>query len=276
MCGGSLGSGGVGSSPFGSGSSLHVLSARARATNAVEVVFASPPAAADAATAWDALNPHNWTLELGSPFGLPVPLIQDVTREGSTTVVVYLDAEMGAPGEYRIVVAAGVRSAGGVEIPASLECRSALFGTFPPPRVDVVVDRGDSPADLANQQTGQTDSALGTLVVTDAGDYALERGRPYLKKRIIRRATTAAGEFYHLPQYGFGQGLKTTIRPGLLVSMAARARSQILLEPDVSACSVRAFTVADHPELVWLDIKVRDELGTSVEVVVPVGGVAPA
>lgn len=273
MCGGSFGSGGSGSSSFGGGASLFVVSAEQEALNAILVTFSVAPDARDPATSWDALNPSNWTIVAIDPVDAPPRLVQYVERgPTSEQVRVFADGPLGAPATYRIIASAAVQAAGGGVIDPSLSCRSATFATHPPTRVLPAVALTDPETDLANPQTAAEGSSalLGTYQITDQGDLANETGRPYLRKRILRRASTGISEFFHLPGYGFAESIKGTIRPSMLARMQSRAQAQIMREPDVAACVVRAFQLPARPGFVVLDIRVRDTNGEDHQLTVPV------
>lgn len=273
-CGGAFGSGGVGSSPFGSGSLLYVVSAREEALNAVLVTFSTPPEMVDPASIFDALCPSNWTLSVLSPFDATTRLVQWCERVDALTVRVLLDGPLSAPATYSILASSTIRDMAGVPIYPS--CVSTSFSTFPPVWLPPEQrERTEAPADLNNPWLAKDasegpDAPLGTYQVTDSGDYALERGRAYLRKRVLRRATTMQGEFFHLPSYGFAPQLKGLIRPSLLRSIAAKAAAQIRLEPDVESVSVEASLVAGDTNVVLLDIKVSDRYGRAEELQVPV------
>lgn len=271
-CTGAFGSGGAGATPFGSGTLLAVAEARETSLNSVLVEFTVAPSAADPATAWDALNPANWTVEPLSPPGIVVRLAQWVRRASETAVEVFFDGPLDAPATYRIV-AANIRSASGVSISLDGACRGAEFDTFVLYRVPPDRARPDVRADFANPQTlgdEKVTNPLGTFQINDRGDYGLETGRAYLRKRIFRRASSALGSFFHLPEYGFEPRLKGTIKPSMLRALQARAQAQIAREPDVRSVQVSAFTLPDHPEIVVLDIRVEDTNGQAEQMTVPV------
>lgn len=267
MCGGSFGSGPFGSMGFGSGSGLGVRSAEEIALNAIRVTFSEAPQASDPATAWDALNPENWTVEPLSPVGAITRLVQDVQPgELPEQILVYMDGSLSAPGLYRITVAGTIRDLGGGTI--SSECLYADFETFRPARVPPGATLDTSRYDVANPQTRA--ALLGTYQINDRGDYANESGRAYLRKRVIRRATSALASFFHLPNYGFAARLKGLIRPADLRRMQTAAEQQIAEEPDVAGVRARARQHPQNPSVVILDLRVKDTLGGTLEIAVPI------
>jgi len=271
-CVGAFGSGPFGSVPFGSGSSVSLFAARQVALNAVRVTFVVAPAISDPAVAWDALNAENWRLEARDPAAAIVRLAQWVEKVDEAQVDVFFDGPLSAPAIYRIV-ASDLRTPSGSPIALVQDCRQADFATFPPYRVPPNRARPDVRTDLANPQTlsdEKVTNPLGTFQINDRGDYGLESGRPYLRKRILRRATSAFASFFHLPEYGFEQPLKGVIKPSLQRALQARAMGQIMREPDVARASVEVFTLPDHPEILVLAIAVVDTNGQADQMTVPV------
>lgn len=273
-CGGAFGSGGVGSTPFGSGSSLAVVSAVQEALNAVLVTFSAPPRMFDPGSVYDARNPANWTLSVLEPYDAEVRLAQWTERVDALTVRVLFDGPLSAPARYEIHASPTIEDLTGLPI-VSL-CAGAVFETFPPTRVaSPFAPAAQTPADLNNpwllkDAQGVRPTPLGTLQVTPEGDYALERGESYLRKRILRRATTMQGEFFHLPNYGFGLMLKGTIRPDVLRRLQAEAQAQILREPDVATALVTAQLAAGTTDTIVLTMTVTDRYGLTEELTVPV------
>lgn len=268
-CTGALGSGGAGSTPLGSASYLAVAEAREVSRNSVRVTFSTAPVASDPATAWDALNPENWRLEPLSPHGIVVRLAQVVRRVAETAVDVFFDGPLDAPATYRIVVE-NVREVGGGEISLDEECRAAAFATFPLFRVPPARARA-ARVDLANPQLlndEKVTNPLGTFQINDRGDFALESGRAYLRKRILRRATSALGSFFHLPAYGFEQPLKGLIKPSVIRSLQSAVLAQVLREPDVAKAAVEVFLA--RSDILVISIKVVDTNGEADQMTVPV------
>lgn len=274
MCGSGFGSGGVGSAPLGSGSALSVSEAIQTQVNAIDVSFSTAPLARDSASTLDSLNVANWTVEPRSPYGALVRLVQWAERVNEYTVRLLLDGPLSAPAVYRVTAAVSVADIYGISI--SPECREADVATFSPARFSPeFVSSAESPADLNNpflvkDAASSSPPPLGTFQVTPAGDYALERGSSYLRKRVLRRATTMAGEFFHLPNYGFAQPLKGNIKPDLLRKLQALAQQQILREPDVASVLVTARLAEGTSNIVVLDMKVSDRYGRTEELTVPV------
>lgn len=274
-CAGAFGSGGFGSMPWGSGYGLGICSAAVVARNAIDVTFAGFPLAQDPGLPNDALNVANWSLELREPYGCALPFVQAIEEISEHVIRVLFDADLCETAIYRIVIAPNVTDIyGGSLDPSCLYYDVQGKGYLAP---FVAIPGRELRNDLQNPQTGVGSpgiaTALGTFQLTKTGDLALERGITYLRKRIIRRASTAAGEFFHLPKYGFAPSLKTKITPGMLRTLQQTARAQILQEPDVVACEVRVERTVANPNIVRLTIRARAVDGTAetAEIDIPVG-----
>lgn len=274
-CGAAFGSGTFGSFPWGSGYGLGVCSASVTARNAIDVLFAGFPLASDPGLPNDALNPENWSLALLEPYGCALSFVQSVEKVSDNVLRVLLDADLCDEASYRISIAPSVVSVFGTALdPSCLSFEVDGKGYLAPRTAVPALELRN---DLQNPQVG-TDApginpALGTFQLTATGDLALERGIPYLRKRVLRRASTGLGGFFHLPGYGFAPGLKTKITPGLLRTIQQQARAQILREPDVAACEVSVATLPGAPNVVRVSIRVRAVDGTAetAEVDIPVG-----
>lgn len=275
LCGGAFGSGSFGSFPWGSGYGLGICSALVSARNSIDVTFAGVPLAQDPGLPNDALNPANWTLSLREPYGCALPFVQSVEEISEHVIRVLFDADLCETATYRIVIAPNVTDIYGNALdPACLYMDVDGLGYLAP---RTQIPGRELRNDLQNPQIG-TDApgptaALGTFQLTKTGDLALERGIPYLRKRILRRASTMTGSFFHLPGYGFAPGLKTKITPSLLRNIQQTARAQILQEPDVVACEVSVTRSAANPNIVRITIRAKAADGTAetAEVDIPIG-----
>lgn len=264
ICGGSFGSGGVGSTPFGSGSVLAIASARQTSLSTVLVTFNVAPRAFDRASVFDALNPLNWSLISIDPTDAVVRLAQWAVRVTGESVEVTFDGPLTDRAVYEIVVDPRVTDAFGHPMSA---CNVFEFLTVAAPREVTEAQASIRRSDLANPQISNLTSGvavpLGTYQLNDRGDFALESGRPYLKKRVFRRAFTAMGDFFHLPNYGFAEPPKGIITPSLLQRMQSKAQSQLLREPDVVTAAVSVQNLAGQPNMVVVTMKVTDVYGVT-------------
>ncbi len=261
-CGGGFGAGAFGAGPFGAGFALALELAREERTNAVLAGFSVPPKADDPATAWDALNPANWSAVPLTPAGATVRLVQDVERIDALTMRVLFDGPLTGPGSYQLVASSVLRTLSGGAIGS---CRTVIFETFGVTRSQLASPAEEPKrADVANPQD------RGTFQRSPTGDLANDAGRAGLKKRVLRRAMTVAGAFFHLPGYGFGPGLKGTITDSLLRRLQADAAAQVAREPDVRSVIAEVARTASDPGLVILTLKVTDTNGDGFSLTVPV------
>ena len=272
-CGGGLGVGAFGTMPFATGYGLVIEEVRVSSRNSVDVTFSSPPRAFNDAATDDALNPDNWSFSLLEPFGAVLPLVQTVLKRSSVTFRIYGDQDFAEDARYGVTVSATVETMDGS--PIDPDCVEGTFVGLGLVVLPPSAAQAEQPSDLNNPQVprdqkGITQDALGTFQLTATGDYALESGRSYLRKRIIRRATTGLGDFFHLPNYGFAPAPKGLITTDLLRRIQARAMEQVLLEPDVVSANVTVSANASRPEIVTINIRVRDKLGATEDLSVPV------
>ena len=269
QCGG-FGTMTVGSGPFGTGYIDPFLEVLVFRRNSVDVYFSFPPSLSDPATYWDLLNPRNWTLITTD--GVP-RLIQYVERLTETSARVFFDGELSFDAEYMLSISPSARDL--YLMPVPFICPSMPFQMVQQSEPDLLTQAGvtdqNSRFDIANPFTASNapqNAPLSTYQIDDTGDVANDTGLAYLRKRIIRRATTLAGQFFHLPQYGFAEPLKGLLSASELQRMRSLAVQQIKLEPDVRTVSVTAYSPS--PGIAILDIKVEDSFGNQVSAVVPI------
>lgn len=265
-CVGAFGSGPVGAMPFGSGSLLAVVGARQHALNSVDVTFLVPPRAGNPGDVRDATNPANWTLTPVDPPTSVNRLVQFVERIDELTMRVYFDGPLASFVTYEITASSSITDPAGAPLGG---CDSAIFATFGAPRAEVATAQ-EATIDLANpfvpSDAPSPDSPLGTFQVADTGDFANDRDRQNLRKRVLRRATTREGGFFHMPTYGFAPKLKGLARTGLLRTIQNNANAQIRLEPDVKDVQVTVSFVANN--IVRMVIRVQDRYGWHSEPII--------
>ena len=221
------------------GASASIQRATHSALNAIDVQFSGLVTASDPTDPADALNPANWTLSAIDPTTAVVPLLQTTELvQGSPTVGVtktivrlVFDADLDPNATYRITASATIETLSGAAITSPLEADflTSARGFVP---VGAAVPREDR-TDI--RSVGDGSEVGGTYRYDETGDLENETGDQYLRKRIIRRATTIPGTILHLPGYGAGKRLKTTITPTEVADYRATLRAQILREPDVRA-----------------------------------------
>jgi hypothetical protein len=240
--------------------------------NAIDVTFTVPVRARDRADVRDALFIGNWSLVATAPLPIAAPLVQFVERIDALTVRVLFDFELDPGTTYLVVLDQQTTDVYGLPLSscASLSVGPAFsrFATATGAALQGAVDVSN-PFVSQDSPLGK-EGPLGTYSATSTGDLANESGRAYLRKRVLRRATSVEGSFFHLPGYGFGVPLKTRTRADFLRSIQSKARAQILLEPDVAECEVVASLVGGSTFAVRLAIRVSDRSGivTDLEAVV--------
>lgn len=247
---GAFGSGGFGSVAFGGALGGSAISSiRIRALNALEVTLdgaiAISPALPD-----DPLNIASWSLSLYPGQSGAVPLVQYVEKVSDHVVIVYFDGPMTQNTLYNFayVSAADPTFLMRVLTPAQVRAAQGFVDTN---RYDLA-----NPNLLADASGNVI--ALGTLQATDAGDYAIESGAKYLRKRLLRRLTTAYRSFLFLSNYGLAIPAKRIMRPSELQRFRIEALRQVKAEPDVRA----AFVSVTQPEVGVLEIFVRVTMTT--------------
>lgn len=238
------GSGGWGATPWGAtagiGATLRLAWVSAR--NAIDTEWSEPLFVGDATMQRSALNPARWTLTAITT-GALVPAVQHVeTYEDGQRIRILFDADLTDAAEYAIEADAVIEDADGdlLGVPRDAEVIAPLLG-FRPVTLRVP---GEVRVDL--RSVAGAKSVSGTLRYDETGDLANESGPEYLKKRILRRATTMPGGFFHLPGYGVAARPKSLITPARLVAYQSELRAQILREPDVLEVEVAATRLAPN------------------------------
>jgi hypothetical protein len=244
-------------------------------TNAINITFGpAQPLMLDPFGPNDALNRANYDVVPFIPPTATKRLVQWVEKVDDFTVKLWMDGPLDANATYRIEVSNILD----VDCnPIDVGCNVCLVETFFPPP-ELATEKKDERLDLANpqllsdaKQRDGVDAPLGTFQVNQRGDIALEANPEYLRKRVIRRATTGLGEFFHLPNYGFGEPLKGKISISKLRKIQGAAIRQIKLEPDVRSVAVRVRQVSpQNPNILVLEISVEDTSGRRDNFTVPV------
>jgi len=134
---------------------------------------------------------------------------------------------------------------------------------------------GDRLQDVANpavpRDALRLPPLLGTYQLTDTGDLGLDRStEASLRKRIIRRVTTAASGFFHLPGYGAMPKLKGLLTVDAAERLQARIRAQVLQEPDVVDVRVVVSAVSGFPGVLSAAITALPVGGDPGGLVVPI------
>ncbi len=222
----------------------------------------------------DALNTDNYILEAIEPPSATIRLIQWIERVDDVTVRLLFDGELDAGATYRIT-AQNITTAFPGCLGLDPTCSVCQFdGLIPERPGDAITKVDEDSTDVSNPQLPADrpngKGPLGTFQITDRGDYANEDNPEYLRKRVIRRATTGMGAFFHLPTYGFGEPLKGPLTPSVLRRIQARAIKQIREERDVLAAQVRVRQISEaRPGIIVLEIRIQTTDGRSHDFTAP-------
>lgn len=258
---GAFGSGGFGSLAFGGALGGTSIRVKIRALNALEVTLDGAIPISESIEG-DPLNIRSWKLALHPGEVGVTPLVQWVEKLSDHAVIVYFDAPMSQNVLYDFTYVSSADPTFLARVLTPAQQRSAA-GFNDPGRYDL-----SNPNLIADAQGNVVQ--LGTLQVTEAGDYAIETGTKYLRKRILRRLTTVSGAFLFLPDYGLALPMKKLIRPAVLRRFQAEALRQVRAEPDVAAASVTVSQPYDGVVEVFVKIQttagLRDEFGTRINV----------
>lgn len=259
--GGALGSMSVGSGPLGSaqlGGLFAAVAVDATTIDVATIPLASP----------FLLDPLRWTVV---PVGLGDAQVVTAVVEVTSGVLWRLTVDPGLTlGELEYLVAfddAGTGLSIGSGCLSVAVTSPEAAPVFPVPATQVT----RQPYDIANpylvRDAGIIDPPpLGQMQINDRGDYALDNRLEGLRKRIMRRISTARGGFALLPGYGFGQPIKGTVRPAELKRMAADAKAQVEREPEVIRAQVlvQQQRPPQSPHVVIVAVRARTTLGLDV------------
>lgn len=267
--------GGVGSAPYGSmpiGSvvaegAFGICNARAVAANQVLVELVGDFGTPLPCDPNGPLNRRNWDLDALNP-AARTRLVQFAEFVEPSSILLTLDGVLCPEQPYRL---------------RSLVAEDGCdFVDFDGLRVDPLARDGDVRIDdgfirdIANPQLKRDAVmagrylALGTYEITDTGDLARDFGVRSLRKRLLRRAMTAVGEFFHLAGYGTELEVKRLLRPDTLRRVQEKLRVQCIREPEVVDAVVSVGRVAGQNDVVSVKIRALTASGESVDVATPV------
>lgn len=247
------------------GPAMTITGAQLLTSSSVRVTFSEPPRAVATSAVADVLNALSWALtrlDTGAP--LTILVVQQV----SPTVFDVLTLEDFGPAEalHEVGSEVALRASDGALIG---EPNSALFAG-----VDVgdAADLRRAGVDLANPQAGGAEHAGGTLRIGDDGDYENDVGLSFLRKLVIRRLSTLAGAFFHLPAYGSGLQLKQFLPISDLVKLREQLELALSREPEFRQVRSRVTLLSDGRLLVEVRVTIDSggQLQATVEVQNPV------
>jgi len=227
---------------------------------ALDVGFTYEVEALDRVAPGDALHPAVYVVT-SNPAG-PVPSVQFIEHVGPGVVRLFFDADLPVGVRLTVTVSPSIEPETPGRAVGPILAASMLLPVYgsSPALSTTAIDVPEVRRDLRNVQSAVGTDPVGTLSIDSRGDYANEDGVEYFRKRILRRATTAAGGFVLLPGYGFAPEVKTLLRSSDLRPLTARIRSQVLLEPDCASCVVEL----DVPRPGILRIRIRATMTTGV------------
>lgn len=279
------GEGGFGSGPWGGGlgtGGIEVLTIEATRENVIRLELSAPLAFTGLGDLSDPSRPVAWRVDPivpddGSsnprPVGVarvepaPVAELPGVVR--GTVVDVYLDRSLSPfPARYTLTVgAAGALLS--VDGQQEIEALTVPFlGLTADASSDAELDAPTVGQDLALTAPGEaTNVAIGVggYATDESGDYAFDRGRDGLRKRVFRRVFTRRNGFSFLVGYGGGllEDTKRAAKSSTLVAKEEECAAQIAEEPDVASAVVRIQRRADPGTgLFGLSIRVVPRVGS--------------
>jgi hypothetical protein len=228
-----------GISPYGSaavGVGVSIASANAISTNEVDVTVNGVAQDNSPYLDGDALNPVTWNVRRLDTGDLLTPV--SVTQVGTSTYRVLCLEHFGpVTAEHRISSTTLNDASGNLLHAPYFADFQGLLAAAEASNAAKLAQRGSSSTDLANPQAVSSTAMGGTLIINAAGDYANVTGTELVKKLILRRLMTTPGDFFHLPDYGVGLGVKEPLPTSQLAQLKARIEQQVMLEREVEAAS---------------------------------------
>jgi hypothetical protein len=258
------GTGVFGSAVAGEGVALaHAL---AISTHEVEVTLTAEPLHSSAATPGDALNPATWAVQrLDTTAFLHVISVAPTSPRSYVATV--LEPLGPAAILHRISSSTLLDASGGLlRTPRHQDFYGTTEAAIATASARAITRKTDA-RDLFNSPA-LLDGEGGTLRVTSGGDYAEMSGAALVRKLILRRLTTAPGEFFHMPSYGVGLKGREPIRAGGMSALKTEIERQVLQEPEVAAA--QASLLLDSSGVFTVTIKATlRKTGGSLDVTLP-------
>lgn len=259
---------------------LRVLAASPIDARAARVWLSEEPRRTSAVGPQDGTNRLSWTVALTSgPLGASSPVVERVENVRAApaeipgapdawSVDLRFDRPVHARATYLVIAGPSLLASSGRGLDPAPFDRASFPGVAAPlvRALRSQATRGRAGGDIAYDFFG------GLFVLTAGGDLDAHAGEVALKKRILRRLTTARGGFAHMPDYGLGLVAKELRLNGTAAQLAAEAEAQISREEGVAA--VRVDVDDQTPGLLVLSVAVqtRDGLSVDLSIGVPDGG----
>lgn len=222
------------------------------------VFFTEQPQHRSPLSIYDCLNRDNWTISV-TDGDAPSPVLESVSDVTANPLPgnadawssdLYFDRGLEIGSLYEITASTAMRSFVGATIDAPPDNTVEAYGS-----VIVVRTRPERPALYRADPFDYFYKTFdGTYQLTSTNDFALHTGESALKKRIIRRAISTPGGFFHLDDYGAGIQCKRLNTPTDRARIRAQMLEQVRTEPGVAAASV-SVSVSDG--ILYVTVKVR-------------------
>lgn len=230
------------------GASVTVDTANAIATKVVRIGMTGVPLVGVATRTGDALNKATWTIWRTDTLDVftvvQVDYVDDVTYD--ITVV----ENFGPVNVLHQVSALPMLTP--ALIPIDLPASATFYGLE---AAETSVRQPDETIDFTNFPA-PVNPPGGTLQISGAGDYKTEGGEQLVRKLIIRRLTTAPGEFFHLPNYGLGLRVKEPLPIADLRKLKAAINEAVQAEREVIAVDT-ALEVSGETLIAQLRVKLK-------------------
>ncbi len=246
--------------PWGGPGTISLITILAIGTNELVAFFTAPPKCRDPLGFRDARNPLYWSIAAVDPVAigfsgevvpepgkprpqLPAPWIGRCFVDALDPTQVHLVTVPQLQTGVQYDVTIGPVRGAACESFSGLSTFRLLARTRPPAPTSRIA-AVDTYRDYANpvfeidRRTSQLVAGPGFWAYDETGEIKLDDAEGSLKKRVLRRITTLAGGFAHLPTYGVPPMLGTIARGDDLQALALRLQEQIRSEPDVRDAAV--------------------------------------
>jgi hypothetical protein len=233
---------------------FYIVQASAIQNNIIDVDFNVPPLAINPNNANDALNPANWALSdsMGNKIfiaSISVPIFNPALQtnngissgsnltniKNGLSLFLTTASALSASTTYTLTASSNLQDQNGTIITGTLVWTFAgLYSTEVVTYITNLIGN-DLSYDFINND----------ITATIDGDWDVMTGIPQIKKKILRRLTTAPGAFFHLPNFGVSIPSKTMLLPSKILKMQKDLRRQIVQEPGVVDANVTITSNSD-------------------------------
>lgn len=260
---GMWGTGGWGVSPWGGGvlTGPAITGTYAISDRIVHVTLDLPARAVSPTTVGDALCPTTWSIT--NPASGQVWTILSVRQVSSTEYeLLTLERLDNYFTSMTVATAYLLDPTGTVSGGASSQTFLGVVEEALSTNQKRTAKKGLALVDVANPPTPNSPVG-GTLELLSSGDYKQVGGDALLRKLVLRRLTTAPGDFWYLPDYGLGIQEKVVLFSNDVRALKTAIENTVLEEPDVEACVAK---VALGNNQLLIQLKVRSKTtGQTIE-----------